>query len=127
MHNLTASLFAQAIREIAYLVSGLGGDPMSAFGLPGTGDLYVTSQAGRNALLGRYLGLGLTSQQAREQHLPNVTVEGADLGVAVGPTLRAMMADGRLDPERLPLTRSILEALLSDKHLIFNWDTFHRP
>ncbi len=126
MHNLSASLFAQAVREIAYLVKALGGDPMTAFGLPGVGDLYVTSQGGRTTLLGRYLGLGLTYRQARQKHLAGVTIEAAELGAAVGPTLRAMMADGRLDPERLPLTRAILDALLSEKPLVIDWKTLHR-
>jgi glycerol-3-phosphate dehydrogenase (NAD(P)+) len=126
MYNLAASLFAQASREIANLVMALGGDPMTAFGLPGVGDLYVTSQGGRTALLGRYLGLGLTYRQAREQHLAGVTIEAAELAAAVGPTLRAMMSDGRLDPTRLPLTRAILDALLSEKVLVLDWDAFHR-
>lgn len=127
MHNLAASLFGQAVREIAYLVGVLGGDPSTAFGLPGVGDLYVTSQGGRTALLGRYLGLGLTYRQARERHLANVTIEAAELGAAIGPTLRVMMAGGRLDAARLPLTRAILDALLSEKPLVFEWEAFHRP
>jgi len=126
MHNLSASLFSQAVREIAYLVKALGGDPMTAYGLPGVGDLYVTSQGGRTALLGRYLGLGLTYRQAREQHLADVTIEAAELGIAVGPILRSMMADGRLDPARLPLARAILDALLSEKPLVADWQAFHR-
>ncbi len=126
MHNLAASLFSQSVREIAYLVAALGGDPMTAFGLPGVGDLYVTCQGGRTALLGRHLGLGLTYRQAREKHLAGVTIEAADLGAAVGPTLRAMMADGRLDPARLPLTRAILDALLSEKALVVDWNALHR-
>jgi glycerol-3-phosphate dehydrogenase (NAD(P)+) len=126
MYNLAASLFSQAVREMAHLVKALGGDPMTIFGLPGVGDLYVTCQGGRTALLGRYLGLGLTYRQAREQHLANVTIEAAELGAAVGPTLRAMMADGRLDPGRLPLTRAILDALLSDEPFLVDWDALHR-
>ena len=126
MHNLAASLFSEAVREIAYLVKAMGGDPMTAFGLPGVGDLYVTCQGGRTALLGRYLGLGLTYRQAREQHLANVTIEAAELGAAIGPTLRAMMADGRLDAARLPLATAILDALLSETPFAVDWDSLHR-
>lgn len=126
MYNLAASLFSQAAKEIAYLVKALGGDPMTAFGLPGVGDLFVTCQGGRTALLGRYLGLGLTYRQAREQHLANVTIEAAELGAAVGPTLRAMMADGRLDAGRLPLASAILDALLSERQFAVDWEAFHR-
>ncbi len=126
MHNLSASLFAQAVQEIAYLVRSLGGDPLTAFGLPGVGDLYVTSQGGRTTLLGRYLGLGLTYREARQKHLAGVMIEAAELGAAVGPTFRAMMADGRLEPARLPLTRAILDALLSEKPLRIDWSALHR-
>ena len=126
MHNLAASLFAQAVGEIAYLVQALGGDPVSAYGLPGVGDLYVTSQAGRTTMLGRYLGMGLPYRQAREQHLTGVTIEAADLAFAVGPTLRAMTKDGRLDPARIPLALAIIDAVISDKPFTTDWQAFHR-
>ncbi len=126
MHNLAASLFNQAVREMAILVSALGGDPATAFDMPGVGDLYVTCQAGRNSRMGRLLGLGLTYREAKDGHMALDTVEGAELGIAIGPTLLVMMKDGRLDGARLPLTRSILDVLLADKPFEAEWDAFHR-
>ncbi len=126
MHNLTANLFNQAVREMALLVAAFGGDPATAFDMPGVGDLYVTCQAGRNSRMGRWLGLGLSYREAKEKHMAQDTVEGAELGIAVGPTLSAMMADGRLDAARLPMTRSILDALLTDKPFSADWAAFHR-
>jgi glycerol-3-phosphate dehydrogenase len=48
MHNLAAALFSQALAELSILVNSHGGDRASVAGLAGTGDLYVTCQAGRN-------------------------------------------------------------------------------
>jgi glycerol-3-phosphate dehydrogenase (NAD(P)+) len=126
MHNLAANLFNQAVREMAAIVGALGGDPLTAYGMPGVGDLYVTCQAGRNSRMGRWLGLGLSYREAKERHMPQETVEGAELGVAIGPTLRSMMADGRLDADSLPLTRAILGSLLTETSFLADWRAFHR-
>jgi glycerol-3-phosphate dehydrogenase (NAD(P)+) len=125
-HNLAASLFNQAVRELAVLVEALGGEPATAYGLAGLGDLYVTCQAGRNSRMGRWLGLGLTYRQAKDQHMAHETVEGAELGIACGPTLRRMMETGRLDPEKLPMVKAILSTLLDDAPFVANWQNFHR-
>ena len=114
MHNLAAGLFTQAIAELQTLVEKLGGDPATVSGLAGVGDLYVTCRAGRNSRMGRLLGLGIPYSRAVAEHMPTDTVEGADLARAIGPTLRAMMAEGRLDAAALPLTRAILGAICDD-------------
>jgi glycerol-3-phosphate dehydrogenase (NAD(P)+) len=126
MHNAAASLFNQALRELAVLVEALGGDPATAFGPAGLGDLYVTCQAGRNSRMGRLLGLGLTYCQAKDQHMAHETVEGAELGIACGPTLRRMMETGRLDRKELPMVQAILSTLLDDAPFEANWQAFHR-
>lgn len=125
MHNLAASLFTEAIEEMQVLVAGLGGDPATAAGLPGAGDLYVTCQAGRNGRMGRLLGLGLPYSRAKAEHMADDTVEGANLALELGPTLEAMMADGRLPAERLPLTRAILAAVTRDAELALPFAAFH--
>jgi glycerol-3-phosphate dehydrogenase (NAD(P)+) len=126
MHNLAASLFTQAIEEMQVLVAGLGGDPATAAGLAGAGDLYVTCQAGRNGRMGRLLGLGLPFSRAKAEHMTEDTVEGANLALELGPTLEAMMSDGRLPAERLPLARAILAAVTRDAKLDLPFATFHR-
>ncbi len=110
-HNPAAALFAQAVSEIAYLVSALGGRAETAIGQAGTGDLYVTCQAGRNMRLGALLGTGIRIGEARKQ-MAGETVEGADLALEIGPVLRNMMREGSLEQWRLPLTRAILEAVV---------------
>jgi hypothetical protein len=54
------------------------------------------------------------------------TIEGAELGIAAAASLRAMMADGRLDAARLPLTRALLAALVDDRPLDLPWTDFQR-
>jgi glycerol-3-phosphate dehydrogenase (NAD(P)+) len=93
--------------------------------MPGAGDLYVTCQAGRNSRLGHSLGRGLTYAEAKQGPMKDETVEGADLGIAVASTLRAMMADGRLEADTLPLTTALLEALTSDRPLSIPWQNLH--
>ena len=115
MHNLAAALFSQSLAELSILVSCLGGDQASVAGLAGTGDLYVTCQAGRNCRLGRLLGLGLTYSQAKAEHMAVETIEGAELALTIGPSLDVMFMRRVLPPERMPLTRTIIGAICRDQ------------
>lgn len=119
MHNLGAALFSQAMAELSILVSYLGGDQASVVALAGAGDLYVTCQAGRNCRLGRLLGLGLTYSRAKADQMAADTIEGAELALAIGPSLDAMMMKGALPGERLPLTRAIVDAICRDQPFDF--------
>lgn len=121
MHNPAAALFAQALSELAHLVERLGGRAATAWGLAGAGDLYVTALSGRNARLGRWLGLGLSYAQAKGEHMADETVEGAELALTAGPTLRALMERGTLDAVQLPLMRSILAAICDGAPLTPPW------
>jgi glycerol-3-phosphate dehydrogenase (NAD(P)+) len=62
--NLTALLFAQAVKEISKIVERAGGDRNTVFDFAGVGDLYVTSAAGRNRKLGDLVGKGVDPQKA---------------------------------------------------------------
>jgi len=125
-NNAAAILFDQAVREMMELTSALGGSPESVWGMPGTGDLYVTCQAGRNSRLGNHLGRGLTYSAVKAGPMRDDTIEGAELGRAVAASLRSMMASGRLVAEKVPLTRALLEALTGDTPLDPPWSEFHR-
>jgi glycerol-3-phosphate dehydrogenase (NAD(P)+) len=124
-HNAAAIIFDQAVRELMELTRALGGADASVWGMPGAGDLYVTCQAGRNSRLGNNLGRGLTYSQTKAGPMKGDTIEGAELGVTVAPALRAMMASGVLLPDRMPLTRALLDALTNDKPLVLPWAMFH--
>ncbi|MEI8177167.1 hypothetical protein [Aestuariivirga sp.] len=125
-HNAAAIIFDQAIRELMVLSTAHGGTQSSVWGMPGAGDLYVTCQAGRNSRLGNNLGRGLTYQQTKDGPMKGDTIEGAELGVTVAPTLRAMMNTGMLDSKALPLTSALLDALTNDAALNIPWAAFHR-
>ncbi len=125
-HNAAAIIFDQAIRELMVLVRAHGGSGESVWGMPGAGDLYVTCQAGRNSRLGNNLGRGLTYAQTKDGPMKGDTIEGAELGVTVAGTLRAMMAGGMLEPKALPLTTALLDALTQDAALDIPWAAFHR-
>lgn len=125
-HNAAAIIFDQAIRELMVLVGAHGGTEQSVWGMPGAGDLYVTCQAGRNSRLGNNLGRGLTYRETKDGPMKGDTIEGAELGVAVASTLRAMMKQGRLDAKALPLTTALLDALTNDTALDIPWAGFHR-
>ena len=58
-HNAVAFLFNQAVLEIQHIVKIAGGNPQTAFGLAGMGDLHVTSVAGRNRRYGEMVGGGV--------------------------------------------------------------------
>jgi glycerol-3-phosphate dehydrogenase (NAD(P)+) len=124
MYNLAAGLFAQGLWETAYMVELLGGERRSVFTLPGAGDLYVTSMGGRNQKMGRYLGMGVPFSQAKAEHMADITVEGAQLAQAIGPTVEQMVAEGRLDAASAPLMLKMIDIVCHDAPVEFPWDRF---
>jgi glycerol-3-phosphate dehydrogenase (NAD(P)+) len=125
MFNLSSSVFTQALEEMTILVEALGGKAETVLGLPGSGDLYVTCQAGRNSRMGRLFGLGLSYSRAKAEHMSKDTVEGAQLALDLGPTLEGMLASGALPAERMPLTAAIIATVCRDAPLELAFDRFH--
>lgn len=125
MHNPAAGLFTQAVLELGRLNALLGGSAESVHGLAGTGDLYVTVQGGRNSRMGRLLGAGWTYSRAKAERMAADTVEGAELALAVGPTLGGMLGRDGLEASDLPLTLAILDAIVEDRPLVLPWSAFH--
>jgi glycerol-3-phosphate dehydrogenase (NAD(P)+) len=124
MHNLAAAIFAQGMWETAYLVDKMGGKPESVYSLPGAGDLYVTCQGGRNSRMGRLLGLGIPYSQAKAEYMPNDTVEGASLALAIGQTVENMIHKGDLDAIALPLLRTMIDIVCHNAPAIIPWEKF---
>ena len=52
-YNYGAALFGQATRELGQCMELLGGKPETPYGLPGVGDMFVTTMGGRNVKAGR--------------------------------------------------------------------------
>jgi glycerol-3-phosphate dehydrogenase (NAD(P)+) len=125
-NNAAAILFDQAIRELMVLARALGGSTESVWGMPGAGDLYVTCMAGRNSRLGNALGRGLTYGEAMAGPLKGETVEGAELGIAVADSLKAMAKSGALDREKLPLTFALIKTLTENTAFDPPWQQLHK-
>lgn len=125
MHNPAAGLFNQALLELARLNALIGGEPSSVHGLAGVGDLYVTVQGGRNSRMGRLLGAGWVYSKAKAERMAQDTVEGAELAMAIAPTIEAMLDDGRISAQDIPLTRAIIAAIAGDAPLVVPWPDFH--
>jgi glycerol-3-phosphate dehydrogenase (NAD(P)+) len=125
MHNAAAAVFSQALGELDHLVRALGGRCETVFGLAGAGDLFVTCQGGRNGRMGRLLGRGLRYREAKAAHMPDDTVEGAELALAVGPTLTQWWTSGRIDPDAVPLSRALIDAICHDHPFAIPWSQLH--
>ncbi|MBX3062646.1 MAG: NAD(P)-binding domain-containing protein [Anaerolineae bacterium] len=123
MHNYAAAIFAQGLAETAFLVQHLGGNLQTVFSLPGAGDLYVTTQGGRNSRMGRLLGMGKRYSDAVEE-MPNETIEGVDAVVAIAPAIEQMITAGQIAADALPLLRSLHRILTRGENVDFDFDSF---
>ncbi len=126
MHNLAAGLFTQALAELQYFVGLLGGRNESVIGLAGAGDLYVTCQAGRNGRMGKLLGSGVLYREAKARHMPDDTVEGAELALTIGATVKGLIEKREIESDAIPLAKAIIEAICENQPLEIHWDRFYR-
>jgi glycerol-3-phosphate dehydrogenase (NAD(P)+) len=125
MHNATASLFNQAVNELAEIVRASGGNADTATGLAGLGDLHVTCQAGRNSRLGRLLGAGMSFRDAMDGPLKGETVEGTLVAASLATPLHKLASAGRLDEAHVPLALSIIATVTRDGDLQAEWPRYH--
>ncbi|MDC1138259.1 glycerol-3-phosphate dehydrogenase [Candidatus Pelagibacter sp.] len=114
--NTSASLIHRSISEMVEFVSFYGGRPETVYGLAGLGDLYVSAIGGRNSLMGKYLGEGYLYKDAKEKFMKNITVEGAQLALEIGPKI---LQD--LNSKRFPLMFSMLNTICENKKLEIQW------
>jgi len=114
--NTAASLIHRSISEMVEFVSHYGGKAETVYGLAGLGDLYVSAIGGRNSLMGRYLGEGYLYNDAKEKFMKNITVEGAQLALEIGPKI---LQD--LNPKHFPLMFSMLKTICENKKLEIIW------
>jgi len=117
--NTASALIQQSIQEMEIFVEHLKGKKDTVKGLAGLGDLYVSSGGGRNAKMGSYIGQGLTFSEAKKTKMEKVTVEGADLAIEIGNKVKQ-----DFDEKQLPLMLGMINAIVQDKKLEFNWESF---
>ena len=114
--NTSASLIHRSISEMVEFVSFYGGRAETVYGLAGLGDLYVSAIGGRNSLMGKYLGEGYLYKEAKEKFMKNITVEGAQLALEIGPKI---LQD--LNSKHFPLMFSMLNTICENKKLEIKW------
>ena len=73
-HNFSSLIFNQSILEISEIVAAEGGEKVTVFDNAGIGDLYTTSQSGRNRKFGELIGRGKLPEQVYRKML-----EGGEL------------------------------------------------
>ena len=117
--NTASALIKQSIYEMEIFVEHLEGKKETVKGLAGLGDLYVSSGGGRNAKMGAYIGEGLTFSEAKKTKMKKVTVEGADLAKEI-----AEKVNKDFNEKQLPLMLSMINAIVEDKKLELNWESF---
>jgi len=114
--NTAASLIHRSISEMVEIVNYYSGNTDTVYGLAGLGDLYVSVSGGRNSKMGKYLGQGYLYRDAKEKFMKNITVEGAELALEIGPKLMT-----KFDKRKFPLLFSILECICENKKLQIHW------
>ena len=117
--NAASALIKQSIHEMEIFVEHLKGKKETVKGLAGLGDLYVSSGGGRNAKMGSYIGEGLTFSEAKKTKMEKVTVEGADLAKEISKKVNE-----DFDQKKLPLMLGMINAIVDDKKLELDWESF---
>lgn len=114
MHNTAAGVFAQGCTEIERVLNLVGSTTSFASGLPGPGDLFVTSMGGRTVRLGKLLGAGYTFEEA-SQKMAGETLESVDIVRTMAQAIPHWQAENRLGPCELPLLRMLIEIVVEGK------------
>ncbi len=114
--NTSASLIHRSISEMVEFVSHYGGKADTVYGLAGLGDLYVSTIGGRNSLMGKYLGEGYLYNEAKEKFMKDITVEGAQLALEIGPKILQ-----ELNSKHFPLMFSMIKTICENKKLEIKW------
>ena len=123
MYNLAAGLFARGCTEMARILEIMHATTAFAYGLPGAGDLYVTSVGGRTVRLGKLLGQGYRFSEAR-QIMAGETLEAAEILRTMGKALPKLTARGVIAPDELPLLRCLVDIVVHDKPVDLPLDSF---
>ena len=117
--NTAAALLQQSIHEMIVFTEKQNGKKETVIGLAGVGDLYVSDKGGRNSKMGKYIGQGMTFQDAKKIKMPNDTVEGADLAIEIGYKIKR-----DFDKKTLPLMLAMINTVCDGKPLIIEWNYF---
>ena len=76
--------------------------------------------------MGKLLGTGLLYREAKSRHMPDDTIEGAELALVIGRTLQQLIAKREIDGEAVPLAVAIVEAICENRPMHIPWKKFYR-
>ena len=122
IYNPESGIFTQCVKELAQIVKLHQGDIFTAYGLPGVGDLHVTSGTGRNGTLGKHFGEGKLYSSIMKNELLGQTVEGAQLILDLQVALNAKFESGFFNKSQLPIFYELIQAISKDKKLYIPWE-----
>ena len=123
-YNYGAALFGQATRELGQWMELLGGNQETPYGLPGVGDMFVTSMGGRNVKAGRFAGAGVPFSEVQNDKMKGVTLEGVAAIRVIGGALPKLAERGVVSEEAFPLMRHLYAVVALDEPLDMPWETF---
>ena len=115
-HNTSSYLFKNALYEMELFSKKMNGQPGTAYSLAGLGDLYVSVAGGRNSKMGYYLGKGKIYSSIIKKQMRNITVEGCDLVLEVGPLILK-----NFRKKDFPIMFALITAILKNKKLSIKW------
>ena len=118
--NTSAFLISQSLSEMELFVDFLKGNEKTVYGLAGLGDLFVSSQGGRNSKMGEYMSKGCVYSEVKKSKMPTETVEGAELIFEIGSNIQ-----NDFSIKKMPLLIGMVDAILNDKKFEINWEYFH--
>ena len=75
--------------------------------------------------MGKLLGTGLLYREAKSKHMPDDTIEGAELALVIGQTLKQLINKGTIVRKAVPLTESIVDAVCDNQPLLIPWSRFY--
>ena len=115
-NNSKAALMARGTVEMSLIVEAYGGCLRTASGIDGIGDYYVTSQGGRNGIFGKYIGEGLSHEEAFEK-MSSRTIEGLASTRNGYRLLEELEHDGRIEIAKdVPFFNEIYQILFEGKN-----------
>jgi len=106
-HNFSSLLFNQAIEELKEIVGEAGGRIDTVYGGAGIGDLYVTSQSGRNRRYGELVGRGVKPDTAYREMLSRQEIAEGYNALKLGYTYIEQLGI----KNRLPLFSSLYDII----------------
>ncbi|MGI8649406.1 MAG: NAD(P)H-dependent glycerol-3-phosphate dehydrogenase [Rubrobacter sp.] len=123
-YNYGAALFGQATREMERWMELLGGERETPYGLPGVGDMFVTTMGGRNVKAGRFVASGVPFSEVRNRKMKGITLEGVAAIEVIGGALPKLTERGLIGAGDFPLMRHLYDVVAKDEPLDMPWGEF---